>query len=220
MTAKRVLVLALFLNFCCCLWVAAEDAKLGAKKEAKNSSTHPQTADDEIAVDDLTVIPGERVGPIKKGTTLFGLKTLYGGGRVKAVDIDVGEGNTEPGARLFEGTDKELEILFNQEGDEREIFDIRIIGKAWKFKNGLRLGQSIEEVERINGRPFGIWGFGWDYGGFANLEDGPLAGNVSLRFGVKGDIPDSISGDKIIPTTNKTLRAAKPYVEQISIVFR
>jgi hypothetical protein len=196
----------------------AADSKAPAKTEQGTKSQKTEPA--EIPLDDLTIIPGERVGPIQKGTTLFGLKTLFGGGKIKAADIYVGEGNTEPGAKLFEGTDKELEILFNQEGDEREIFDIRIIGKAWKFKNGLRLGQSLEEVEKINGKAYAIWGFGWDYGGYANFEGGTLEGKVSLRFGVKGDTHSSITGDQLVPTTNKKLRAAKPVVEQISVMFR
>lgn len=220
MRVHQIRALVLSVNLCICPWLAADSAKAGSKEEHKSPVAEQEAAEEEISVDDKTVIPGERVGPILKGTTLFGLKTLFGGGQVKAADIDVGEGNTEPGTRLFEGTDQELEILFNPEGDEREIFDIRIIGTAWKFKNGLRLGLSMQEVEKINGKPFSIWGFGWDYGGFANFEEGPLAGKVTLRFGVKGDIPDSISGDQMISTTNKKLRAAKPFVEQIGIVFR
>lgn len=174
----------------------------------------------EISPDDTTIVIGERVGPIEKGMTLFGLKTLLGGGKVKAADIEVGEGETLPGAKLFEGTDKELEILFNPVGDEKEVWDIRIIGKAWKFENGLKLGMSLEAVEKINGGPFIILGFGWDYGGFANLEGGKLAGKVSLRFEPGENTDESLSGDQEIPTTNAKLRASKPKVESITVVFR
>ncbi|TDU73056.1 hypothetical protein EI77_01523 [Prosthecobacter fusiformis] len=176
---------------------------------------------EEIPLNDVTIVPGVRVGPIEKGITLFGLKTLFGGGQVKAADIGVGEGETLPGAKLFEGTDKELEILFNPEGDEKEVWDIRVIGKGWKFENGLKLGQTLEEVEAINGAPFIVLGFGWDYGGFANFKDGKLDSKVGIRFGTgDAELDDSLVGDREILSTDKKLRAAKPKVETISIVFR
>lgn len=176
---------------------------------------------EEISPGDSTIVPGVRVGPIEKGTTLFGLKTIYGGGKVKAAKIDGAEGEVLDGARLFEGTDKELEILFNPDGDEKEIWDIRIIGKGWKFDNGLKLGMSVAEVEKINGKPYTVLGFGWDYGGYANFEGGKLEGKVSVRFDVEPQaVADSISGDRPIPSTDKTLRAAKAKVETISIIFR
>lgn len=194
----------------------AADSKTKTQPAAKPEKTESA----EIPLDDLTIVPGKRVGPIEKGMTLFGLKTLLGQGKVKAAEIYVGEGNSEPGAKLYEGTNKELEILFNQEGDEREIVSIRIVGKAWKTKEGLRIGSTLEEVEKINGKPFEIWGFSWDFGGFATFEKGgTLKDTLSIRFGVKGDTHESIVGDQLVPTTNKKLRAAKPFVEQISVAF-
>lgn len=210
MIMRLLLCLALSLPFLGSPLASAAEQPVAEKKPVK----------EEISLDDLTVVPGERVGPIEKGMTLFGLKTLFGGGAVKAADLDVGEGDTEPGARLFEGTDKELEILFNQEGDEREIVSIRIRSKAWKSKQGLRIGLPMEEVEKINGKPFAIWGFSWDFGGFASFEGGgALQGGVVLRFGIKGDPHESIVGDQLIPTTHKRLRAARPEILEMSVVF-
>ena len=62
----------------------------------------------EIPPDDNTIILGERVGPIEKGMTLFGLKTLFGGGKVKPVKIPGPEGSELDGVRLFAGTDREF----------------------------------------------------------------------------------------------------------------
>ena len=174
----------------------------------------------EIPLDDNTIILGKRVGPIEKGMTLFGLKTLFGGGKVKPVKIPGPEGSELDGVRLFAGTDRELEILFNEEGSEKEITDIRIIGKGWKFSNGLALGMSIAEVEKVNGKPYQIAGFDWDYGGYANFEGGKMEAKVSVRFSPDGDVDASLSGDKQIPSTNKKLRAAKVKVTDISVFFR
>lgn len=175
----------------------------------------------DIPVDDTTVIPDVRVGPIEKGMTMFGLKTVFGGGKVKPAKLDGAEGETIDGARMFAGTDRELEIIFNPEGDEKEIFDIRLIGKAWKFDNGLKSGLTMTEVEKINGKPFKIFGFGWDYGGYADFKGGKLEGKVSLRFDPgAGEIPASLSGDKQISTTDKKLRALNPKVTGVVVSFR
>ncbi len=175
----------------------------------------------EIPVDDTTIVLGQRVGPIEKGMTLFGLKTLFGGGKVKAADLPGAEGETIPGVRMFEGTDKEIEILFNPEGDEKEIWDIRILGKGWNFENGLKLGLGLEAVEKINGKPFNLQGFGWDYGGYAQFEGGKLADTVSIRFEPgQQNYDDSLSGDRLIPSTNKKLRAIKPKIDTISVSLR
>lgn len=176
----------------------------------------------DIPLDDSTIVPGVRVGPVEKGMTLFGLKTLFGGGKVKPAEIPGPEGTTLEGARLFEGTDKELEIIFNPEGAEKEIWDIRIIGKVWKFDNGLKLGMTVEELEKINGRAFTISGFGWDYGGYANFEGGKLAGKVTIRLDPPeaAVIPEALSGDRAIPSSDKKLRALKAKAGEISVIFR
>ncbi|MES2595681.1 MAG: hypothetical protein V4662_10120 [Verrucomicrobiota bacterium] len=174
----------------------------------------------EIPLDDNTIIVGERVGPIEKGMTLFGLKTMFGGGKVKAVKIPGAEGEEIDGVRLFGGTEREIEILFNPEGDEKEIWDVRIIGKGWKFANGLTKSMSIAELEKVNGKPYQVNGFGWDYGGWANFEGGKLEGKVSIRFSPEGDVDDSLNGDKQIPSTNKKLRAAKVSMTDISVSLR
>ena len=103
-----------------------------------------------------------------------------------------------------------------------EEFDIRVVGTAWKFDNGLKAGMTIAEVEKINGKPFKIAGFEWDYGGYANFEGGKLAGKVSIRFNPSTEnVPEYLSGDKQLSSTDKQLRAAKPLVEEgISVFMR
>jgi len=174
----------------------------------------------EIPLDDSTIVLGERVGPIEKGMTLFGLKTLLGASKVKPVKLPGPEGTELDGVKLFAGTDRELEILFDEESQEKEISDVRIIGKGWKFTNGLKLGMSIAEVEKVNGKPYEVSGFDWDYGGYANFEGGKMEAKASVRFSPTGEINKSLSGDKQIPSTDKKLRAAKVTVTEISVFLR
>lgn len=176
---------------------------------------------DELDPTDNIIVLGKRVGLIKAGMTAADIEKAYGKRNLKNMDLPGPEGSTFPGAKLFADTDRELEVVWDPENDKTKIvFDIRVIGKAWKFDNGLKAGMTIEEVEKINGRPFKIAGFSWDYGGYANFEGGKLEGKVSIRFNPSTDeIPDYLQGDKELSSTDKKLRAVKPTVEETITVF-
>lgn len=170
---------------------------------------------------DNTIVLGKRVGLIKPGMTATELERAYGKANVKHEDIPGAEGETIPGARLFADTDREVEVIWDPENEKKKVvFDVHVIGTAWKFENGLKTGMTLEEVEKINGKPFKISGFAWDYGGYANFEGGKLAGKVSLRFNPSTeDIPEYLQGDKELSSTDKKLRAVKPVVETPISVF-
>jgi hypothetical protein len=176
---------------------------------------------DEFDPADNTIVLGKRVGLIKPGMTSVEIERAYGKKNLQIMDLPGPEGSTFPGAKLFEGSERELEIVWDPENETKKVvFDIRVIGKAWTFENGLKSGMSIEEVEKINGKPFKIAGFSWDYGGYANFEGGKLAAKVSIRFNPSSEeIPDYLQGDKQITSTDKKLRAVKPLVEEGITVF-
>jgi hypothetical protein len=176
---------------------------------------------DEFDPADNTIVLGKRVGLIKPGMTATELEHAYGKDNVKHEDIPGAEGETIPGARLFADTDRELEVIWDPENEKKKVvFDVHVIGTAWKFENGLKVGMTLEEVEKINGKPFKISGFAWDYGGYANFEGGKLFGKVSLRFNPSTEeIPEYLMGDKELSSTDKKLRAAKPMVEAPISVF-
>ena len=176
---------------------------------------------DEFDPADNTIVLGKRVGLIKPNMTATDIERAYGKKNLKMEQLPGPEGETFAGAKLFEGTDRELEIVWDPENEDKKIvFDVRIIGTAWKFENGLKAGMTIEEVEKINGKPFKIAGFSWDYGGYANFEGGKLEGKVSIRFNPSTEeIPDYLQGDKQLSSTDKKLRAVKPTVEEMITVF-
>lgn len=176
---------------------------------------------DEFDPKDNTIVLGKRVGLIKPGMTATDIERAYGKGSLKQQKIPGAEGEEIDGAKLFAGTDRELEIVWDPDNDKKQVvFDIRVMGKVWKFENGLKSGMTVEEVEKINGKPFKIAGFEWDYGGYANFEGGKLEGKVSIRFSpTTENIPEYLSGDKQLSSTDKKLRAAKPLVDEGISVF-
>ena len=178
---------------------------------------------DEFDPKDNTIVLGKRVGLIKPGMTVTDIGRAYGQQNLKLQKIPGAEGEEIDGAKLFPDTDRELVIVWDPDNDKKQVvFDIRVVGTAWKFDNGLKAGMTIAEVEKINGKPFKIAGFEWDYGGYANFEGGKLAGKVSIRFNPSTEnVPEYLSGDKQLSSTDKQLRAAKPLVEEgISVFMR
>ena len=178
---------------------------------------------DEVDPKDNTIVLGKRVGLIRPGMSATDIARAYGGQNLKLQKIPGAEGEEIDGAKLFAGTDRELEIVWDPDNDKKQIvFDIRVLGKDWKFENGLKSGMTVEEVEKINGKPFKIAGFEWDYGGYANFEGGKLAGKVSIRFSPSTEnVPEYLSGDKQISSSDKKLRVAKPLVDEgISVFMR
>jgi hypothetical protein len=133
-----------------------------------------------------------RVGAIVKGATQpADLARIYGAGNVVSGQIHLAEGENRPGAHIYRGTDNALQVLFTADGKSIEL--IRIEGKAWKTKEGIRIGTTLAELERINGGPFKFLGFGWDNGGFV-LAGGKLPKGVSIA---------------LAPTRNRETRQAR-----------
>lgn len=112
---------------------------------------------------DRTFGPG-RVGAIVKGSTKpEDLARIYGAGHVSYEKVHLAEGEYRPGATIHRGTANALQVGFTEDGKKIEF--IRIQGKSWKSKEGIRLGITLAALERINGGAFKLAGFGWDNGG-------------------------------------------------------
>ena len=168
---------------------------------------------------DFTIEPGKRVGAVKRKISLEELKKAYGAKNVKEADLPGPEGSTLRGVILFEGGDHEMHVIWNDEKIGKEALNVDLVGKAWVIAGKLKLGATIADVEAVNGGAFKVGGFDWDLGGYANFEGGKLDTKVIVRFYPEGESDESLSGDKQIPSTNKTLRKAKPVVTELSVIL-
>jgi len=125
---------------------------------------------------------------------------------------------------------RRLEITWADPKTKRRPI-IRITGQsAWATPNGVRLGMPLAEIERLNGRPFRLYGFEWDYGGrVASWQGGalgkPLPGGctLSLSLGIDDKAPrallDEVIGDKKYFSTNPGMRALAPAVYEITLGY-
>ncbi|WP_152658666.1 hypothetical protein [Devosia chinhatensis] len=95
---------------------------------------------------------------------------------------------------------------------------------------GVRIGMSVAEVEALNGQPFAVGGFWWDYGGYAIIDDGALAGvleggcYLSIRFAPAEDYPQDIdvtpvAGEVQVPSADPLLATLDTRVQVLTIGY-
>ena len=93
---------------------------------------------------------------------------------------------------------------------------------------GVRAGMSVADVEALNGEPFKLSGFGWDYGGGAWIQSGALAklpGGciLSLSFSATEYPPghdyDSITGDIEVQSTNPLLDIVGSRLDWVAVGY-
>ena len=95
--------------------------------------------------------------------------------------------------------------------------------------DGVRVGMSVAEVEAINGAPFTIGGFWWDYGGYGMINSGKLFNEgdgcyTSLRFAPAdkdfGNLDVSaVSGEVTVPSSDPLLAKIDTRLQVLSISY-
>ncbi len=109
---------------------------------------------------------------------------------------------------------------------DAEYFAPQLPAGKWKSRTGVHLGMSIENLEKLNGRPFVFSGFGWDYGGgVMRWENGTLQDKgiaIQLNEGVQSDaLPEKeylkCVGDVELMSSDTSARKLKPRVWSFSV---
>lgn len=98
------------------------------------------------------------------------LKVRFGSGNVSSGLVPWGgaEGDYNEGTILFaDRQDARLEVYWKNQAAKRDPgwIDIRGTASRWRSPAGVTLGTDLKTVERLNGRPFRIAGFGTDLSG-------------------------------------------------------
>lgn len=110
------------------------------------------------------------------------------------------EGTVErPYTILYPNTDDEILIVWQDESRQtpEQIYVDR--EGRWRSKKGIKVGTSYEELEEINNGPIKFYGFGWDYSGAVDWNEGKMAdSNVQVFLAPENAPPQSFYGDQII----------------------
>lgn len=94
---------------------------------------------------------------------------------------------------------------------------------VWSI-GGLRMGDPMAKAEALNGKPFELQGFDWDYGGYVTdfkkgrLDRLPGGCSIGVRFEPSAsNVPNGISGDMILSSSMAKVRAARPVISELSL---
>ena len=213
---SAVVILALFLSI---LTVYGQTS--GRKSStASESSTAAIRSNDMAAVGRL--IPDEGY-----------LIRTYGAANVQSEPVDIGEGEFLQGTVIFPREQaRRAQILWKNGNRAMPPESILLSGKmsGWTIGRGITLGTTLKELERLNGGPFILTGFGWDYSGTVlSWENGKLEkgfkSKVILRLApieralktVSRREAASVNGDHHFRSDNKVIQKINPRIYQIII---
>ncbi|MCZ8322644.1 MAG: hypothetical protein ACK442_13945 [Novosphingobium sp.] len=172
-----------------------------------------------------TVQPLTCTLPVNAKDSAVSLKRRYGRAAV-VTTVPGPEGTTVRAVVLWPREPaRRLEVTF---WDERMTQPAGVTlgdqARRWSV-GGVKLGDSLQRVEALNGRPFQLGGFEWDYGGYLQDAKGGKLGvlpggcRVSVRLGLTAgaEVPLAILGDVTLQSTDKAVQAARPVVTDLSI---
>ncbi len=152
---------------------------------------------------------------------------------VESTALHEGEGFYEQGTVIFGGSGVgPVEIFWKDVQQQQYPKIVRIRGeqKSWRTDNGLTLGQTLHEVEQLNGQAFVLQGFGYDHGGTqtswsgGHLESPPSSAcQTHVRFSLNRP-PDSqkefdILGEQDFSSANQTLQELNPQISEIWLSY-
>lgn len=167
--------------------------------------------------------------PVAATDSANSLKQRYGDEAV-VQDLPGAEGETYKGLVLFpRAMDRRIEVGFiDDKVATVSGLTLRDTAKTSRWSvAGITIGASLAAVQKANGKPFVVSGFGWDYGGFVtDFKNGTLGRilpggcSITVRFGRDKDAPRALSGDGVkVSSDNPALVKFAPVVTEIGINF-
>lgn len=170
-------------------------------------------------------------GPFARDSSHARLVASFGRRNVRYQQVHGAEGEKLWASVLHPADAKaRLEFIWDDEKRRRSPWMRIENASTWQSQNGIHVGMPLSEVERINGGPFSLSGFEWDYGGHVTDWRGgtlsrPLPGGcqIGIDFYPAENAPtqalDNVSGDQDFASDNADMRAARPTVGVLVIYF-
>ena len=169
-------------------------------------------------------------GAFAKDSSHLKLTMAYDLKNVDFTEVDAGTGKTMASILYPKDPKKRLEVWWLEPEKRKDTYLIAINGHStWAGPDGLRLGLSLADLEKLNRRPFKLRGFDkegvasvtdWDGGTLAALPGGCKAG-VILHADLKAP-PNAVAAmpaDREFSSAYPALRAVNPAVSEILIGY-
>lgn len=168
---------------------------------------------------DWLIVPGQRVGPVTAATTRAGLDAIFGKENVQDRNPDINEGPEAATVVFADDASAALAVTWDRE----RVSAIHICYATqtgpcrWRTASGIRLGLPMQELQKLNEKPFQISGYGsvgggavmsWRHGA---LEEDPAAcGHLIVRLTPAAELAGSnMSKDE--QSLYKQVQGEKPY---------
>jgi hypothetical protein len=213
---------------------AAQPAPQRAPAQAQTATPDREDAPQQPAKKPAPPAPAFAVacsGVFAKDSTHLKLAIKYDSRNITFGQVDGPEGSKIPGSILFPNDPKRrLEVLWANDAGRSETSVIAINGKSqWSAPKGLKLGMPLAALEKANGRPFKLSGFGADgTAGVAGWEGGALSSlpggcKIGMRLALDSSAPEearsAAAGDGEILSNDANVRTLKPKVVEILIGY-
>jgi hypothetical protein len=170
-------------------------------------------------------------GPFSKDSSNLKLAMVFDSSNLSFEDVDVS--GTKVGASILYPKDpkRRLEIWWQNPANRSGTYLILINGKStWGGPNGLKLGLTLADLEKLNHKPFKLKGFDkdgtatisdWDGGALTKIP-GDCKSGVSLQPDAKAapDAVKALTADKEYSSSAAEMRAVKPKVSEILIGYQ
>jgi len=164
------------------------------------------------------LVPGVGAGPVTLSASPEALADIFADSVLADTLVHIGEGSYSPGTEIMAGTDLHLSVIWG-DGDPSGPRRITALGPGWTAPGGVRVGMTLREVEERAG-PFRIAGFGWDYGGTADMTGTPLEG-LLLRFRPPdgADLVEAeVMGGCFFESDHPGMQSVDPVLQSISVL--
>lgn len=170
-------------------------------------------------------------GAFAKSSGHLKLATLFGAQNVKYTEVSDDNGGTLMASVLYPDDPKRrLEVVWDDDAARSGTSLVVIDGQStWIGPKGLRLGLALAALEKINGKPLKLKGFGkndlaqvsdWNGGALATIP-GDCRVGVELKPDPKAsaDARDALPSDKEFMSGDAAVKAVKPTVGEIVIGY-
>ena len=168
-------------------------------------------------------------GAFAKTASHATLVAAFGAKNVVYQKVQDAEGETPMASVVFPNDpNKRAEFIWQKPKQRREPL-VKVNG-GWRVPNGIRVGTTLKEVERLNRKPFRLSGFGWDLGGRVTdwnkgALDQPLPGGCLILVDFAADLKapgkliDKVTGDTSFGSNDPAMAAVKPRVAAMVIYY-